>query len=343
MIDLKSQIIKPTLNLEDIKVVASAEGWKLTDLHSLHFFLNRNFKYRRAIKITEQSGSDLTDYQVLIELNSTNFDFSHAQTNGEDIRFTDTDSNLSSYWIEEWDALNETAKIWVEVPSIPANGTVEIYCYYGNSEITSVSDGDAVFELFDDFEGTSLDTNKWNSYQTYSGGSIAVENSYVKLDAYLITSKNYQITDGIIETKVKIISKEGSMFARSTNNTGNQWISSYGLHSGDFGAGNTWNLAITQDDERQFTDTTQAILNEWLLLRFTLNGNSLKGERFKYADMSSNGGPVEGTLTKYSSGYIGLRVDGTGDGDRIAYYDWILVRKYASPSPTVEIGEEETA
>ena len=145
MIDIKSQIIKPALNLEDLKVVASAEGWKLTDLHSLGFFLNRNFKYRRAIKITEQSGSDLTDYQVLIELNSTNFDFSHAQTNGEDIRFADTDGNLLSYWIEEWDSVNKKAKIWVKVPSIPADSSIEIFMYYGNPEITSASDASATF------------------------------------------------------------------------------------------------------------------------------------------------------------------------------------------------------
>ena len=67
------------------------------------------FKYRRKITITEQSGSDLTDYQVLIELNSTNFDFTHAQTNGEDIRFTDANGNLLPYWIEEYDPVNETA------------------------------------------------------------------------------------------------------------------------------------------------------------------------------------------------------------------------------------------
>jgi len=145
MIDIKSQIIKPALDLEDLKVVASAEGWKLTDLHSLGFFLNRNFKYRRKITITEQSGSDLTDYQVLIELNSTNFDFTHAQTNGEDIRFTDTNGNLLDYWIEEWDSVNKKAKIWVKVPSIPADSSIEIFMYYGNPEITSASDASATF------------------------------------------------------------------------------------------------------------------------------------------------------------------------------------------------------
>ena len=166
MIDIKSQIIKPALNLEDLKVVASAEGWKLTDLHSLGFFLNRNFKYRRAIKITEQSGSDLTDYQVLIELNSTNFDFSHAQTNGEDIRFADTDGNLLSYWIEEWDSVNKKAKVWVKVPSIPANSSVEIWMYYGNPRLEDASDGEATFEFFDDFGEEAVKFGLINSVES---------------------------------------------------------------------------------------------------------------------------------------------------------------------------------
>jgi len=155
MIDIKSQIIKPALDLEDIEVVASAEGWKLTDLRSLGFFLNRNFKYRRAIKITEQSGNNLSDYQVRIDLDATNFDFSHAQTNGDDIRFTDANGNLLSYWIEEWDAVNKTAKVWVKVPSIPANSTVKIYMYYGNPELSGKSNGYKTFVAFHDLRLSS--------------------------------------------------------------------------------------------------------------------------------------------------------------------------------------------
>jgi len=109
------------------------------------------FKYRRRIIITEQSGSDLTDYQVLIELDSSNFDFSKTQTNGEDIRFADANGNLLPYWIEEWDAVNKRAKVWVKVPTIPANSSVEIWMYYGNPKFPSASDGGATFDFFDDF------------------------------------------------------------------------------------------------------------------------------------------------------------------------------------------------
>jgi len=103
------------------------------------------FNYRRPITITEESGNDLTDYQVLIELDSTNFDFSKVRAGGEDIRFADAAGNLLDFWIEEWDAAAERARLWVKVPSIPAGGTTKIYMYYGNPGIRSASDAYATF------------------------------------------------------------------------------------------------------------------------------------------------------------------------------------------------------
>jgi len=151
MIDIKSQIIKPALDLEDLKVVASAEGWKLTDLRSLGFFLRRNFKYRRKITITELSGNNLSDYQVRIDLDATNFNFSHFLNEGNDLRFTDADGNLLSYFVEKMDITNKQATIWVKIPSIPANGTVDIYMYYGNPEIPSASNGIDTGIFYDNF------------------------------------------------------------------------------------------------------------------------------------------------------------------------------------------------
>jgi len=171
MIDIKSQIIKPALGLEDMRVVASAEGWNLMDVQSLGFFNKRNFRYRRVITITEQSGDNLTNHQVLVELNSTNFNFSHTRSDGGDIRFTDTAGNLLPYWIESYDASAQAAKIWVKVPSLPANATTVIYMYYGNSSVLSESDGDATFEFFDDFLGTPYQVSFAKiSTDTYGNG-----------------------------------------------------------------------------------------------------------------------------------------------------------------------------
>ena len=51
------------------------------------------------------------------------FDFTKAQSNGGDIRFTASDGvTLLPYWIESWNAGSSSASLWVKVPSIPAAG-----------------------------------------------------------------------------------------------------------------------------------------------------------------------------------------------------------------------------
>ena len=108
------------------------------------------WKYYKEITVKENSGRILTEFQVLVELNSANFDFSKAKSDGSDIRFS-TDGEELNYWIEEWDAGAKRAKIWVKVPLIPANGETKIKMCYGNPSAGAVSDGDKVFELFEDF------------------------------------------------------------------------------------------------------------------------------------------------------------------------------------------------
>ncbi len=95
------------------------------------------WNYRRPIYVQENSGNTLTDYQVKIVLNSSNFDFSKAKSDGSDVRFTDSDGlTLLDYWIESWDSVNQNAVIWVKIPQINANENKTIYIYYGNSSAT---------------------------------------------------------------------------------------------------------------------------------------------------------------------------------------------------------------
>lgn len=148
------------------------------------FMLNPSYawlegwNYRREITVTEQSGSTLTNYPVLVPLNSSNFDFSKANSDGSDIRFTDTSDNLLDYWIEEWDSTGETAKIWVKVPSIPASGTVTIYMYYGNSGATSESNFSTAFSnnLIPNghFESDTVGGNPSNWEKLTEGGGDGV-------------------------------------------------------------------------------------------------------------------------------------------------------------------------
>jgi len=119
------------------------------------------WQYQREIAIQENSGETLHDYQVLVALAGSDFP-EEAQPDGDDIRFTDADGRELSYWIEEFDAGSKRAAIWVKMSLIPANGEAGVTMWYGNPGAGSGSDGEAVFEFFDDFEGTSLDTRKWD-------------------------------------------------------------------------------------------------------------------------------------------------------------------------------------
>ena len=148
------------------------------------------FKYRRKITITEQSGNDLSDYQVRIDLDSTNFDFSHFLNEGKDLRFTDTSGNLLPYWIEKMDIAAEKATIWVNVPSIPANSSVDIYMYYGSSSVPSASDCDAVFIFADDGE------KKGVVCKYYPAGLSTAKPAIIEGKKFLVTSTGFWTPEG---------------------------------------------------------------------------------------------------------------------------------------------------
>ena len=125
-----------------------------------------DWDYRQPINISNTAG-DLTNYQVRIDLNSTNIGSNFNWSNdGKDIRFTNSEENLLNYYIKKWDSSGQTAIIWVNVTSLPNNTNTTIYMYYGNPSATSESDAEAVFDFFDDFEDGILDG--WNFEGEYN-------------------------------------------------------------------------------------------------------------------------------------------------------------------------------
>ncbi len=118
-------------------------------------------------EITLSSATSVANYQVKVELTSANFNYSHAQTNGEDIRFTDTSDILQDYWIEEWNA-SGTSTIWVEVAT---SGTSTFYMYFNNATAIAAADGDATFDFFDDSFATESIDAKYLTNWTKSGSN----------------------------------------------------------------------------------------------------------------------------------------------------------------------------
>ena len=147
-------------------------------IHNLSYaqqWFDSNWYYRTEIAVNNTSNNDLSDYQVNISLNQSNFDFSRCRSDGGDIRFADSDgSNLIPFWIENW-TIN-SANIWVKVPFIVANGESKLYLYCGNPEATSASNGENTFIYFDDFEKfnkTGMNALQYLNTPTYDGSGQA--------------------------------------------------------------------------------------------------------------------------------------------------------------------------
>ncbi len=120
--------------------------------------------YRVPISIDSHSTSSIPNYQVLIYLNSSNFNFNLAKNDGSDTLITDgSGTSISNYWIESWDKSSQQAYIWVLIPYIPAEPEkITIYLYFDNPspEAPSFSNGPKTFpEFFDSnwcqFPGTA--------------------------------------------------------------------------------------------------------------------------------------------------------------------------------------------
>lgn len=135
----------------------------------------------QEITITENSGENLTGYQVPIYLNSSNFNFSQANEDGSDLRFSSGGRSLN-YWIETWDPEAEKALIWVRIPFLPANSNITLLMKCGNSAATAVSNGEETFDFFDDFEEDKFQSLLWRS-ESAGGGLVEVENGICKVSA----------------------------------------------------------------------------------------------------------------------------------------------------------------
>ncbi len=117
-------------------------------LQATSSWYNSSWAYRRKITFNNSTQAEnLTNFPVLVKLDSTRINYSGTQDSGQDIRFTDSDgTTLLSYEIEKWDETGNSF-VWVKVPQIDASSSTDyIYMYYGNS---SAADAQAATSVWD--------------------------------------------------------------------------------------------------------------------------------------------------------------------------------------------------
>lgn len=142
-----------------------------------------NYTYRKSFNITNTTAGAQTNYQMkLLVSKNSGSDGSgtvnlsgHCQDDFDDIRFTNTTGAELDYWTETVNS-GANATVWVELDSVSATGNTPFYIYYGNSTVSSASNGDNTFLFFDDFTG---DLTKW----TIKSGTWEIDTNRLKYTA----------------------------------------------------------------------------------------------------------------------------------------------------------------
>lgn len=119
----------------------------------------------------------LTDFAVKIKLDSTNWDFTVSDTDGEDVRAIDTDDSTAlDFWIEDFDSSGSTGTVWIKIPISAIDGTRTVYLYYGKAGQTTASDPDNTlleWHAFDDMADYSeTGPGTWGNYADATRGQV---------------------------------------------------------------------------------------------------------------------------------------------------------------------------
>jgi hypothetical protein len=94
---------------------------------------NIGWHYRKTITIDHTKvPSALSNFPVLIDTIDPDL-ASHAQTDGDDIVFTDSLGNQLNHEIESFDSINDHLVAWVSVPMLSPTEDTILYMYYGNA------------------------------------------------------------------------------------------------------------------------------------------------------------------------------------------------------------------
>ena len=220
--------------------------------------------------------------------------------------------------------------VWVKVPEV---GTSEILMYYGNSNALIESNGERIFEFFDDFNNGVIDSNKWTNTTgfTESGGYLSGGNTTNRINTLASFSGNK-----ILETKhfVSTEATNGHMAAGWFNST----TDSFGLR---LNPSNTWYI---RSDANWSSSNSFTFMNQWIKAIVSATGSTSKIRLYRESD-----GVYSNEISYSNSGLsnepitLGKQYDNANVGQTyVANWDWIFVRKYSTNAePTSTLSEEE--
>ncbi len=162
--------VDDAVSVSEDAVHNSASGW-----------FDSNWQYRQTLSFDNSvSTENLTDFPVLIKLDSSKIDYAKTHDQGDDLRFFDQDGAALAHEIELWDE-SGTSYVWVKVPQIDAaSNTDSILMYYGNAAVAGNgqdpagvwSDFRAAYHLHEDPGGAGTVSDSAGNYDATNSGSV---------------------------------------------------------------------------------------------------------------------------------------------------------------------------
>jgi len=324
-----------------------SQGWTAAS-QSIYIDNAGTSLYKREITIT--AGTVLTDYQVLITVDTQEMVDDHSpyvRADGSDIRFYDSDELTAlSFWIEDDTMYSTATRIWVKVPEVTVP-TKKIYMYYGSKETTVVSASDVTntFIFGDDFlNATTFNNVKWNTSAagpvfSISSGTLKGINTGTTAASGRLQSQTRFTAPFVLESSVKVNAIPSSglqtlgVYASSTDGLGLLCLPS----------GNPTRYNLRNDGVWAGSVNTGSIFSGWHYERVTAadSGNAVQ----IYLNRPDTSQTSTRSVTNVISNEpitIGKRYDNAGGNQTYeAYWNWIFVRKYASTEPTVNVSTIE--
>jgi len=301
-------------------------------------------KRQQVIIDNSTNAKALVNYQIKLKVPydlDMNADFS-------DLRFTQADGITDiDYWIHEYTPSSE-AIIWVEVPSIPALSTANIYMYYGNSSAVTTSNGENTFLFFDDFNDGVIDTVKWTEIDTpddisESGGTL----NFTRLsnggwNQAIISNTTFVRDDLSFDFDYEWIANNAGydaiMFGWHDSGSGASYANMpYAFYNSGSGGGTSVGMSVYEDGSSPVGEIGVWDLNQDydVQMRMISGGGN-------YYEYSKDGG--DNWLSSYTSSYSienNLKIawsfySGTHE------YDNARVRNWTSPEPITIYASEES-
>lgn len=179
---------------------------------------------------------DIVQLPVLVRLHSGNFTFSEAKGDGSDLRFFAADGKTPlKYHIENFDAKNELANIWVAMPKLSANSKKDaITVAWGNPKAEQAGDSkgsyDAaqIFVLHFDASGAVKDATA-NANDARASGAKPVASGAIGAAAGLDGAAKIELA---ASPSLKVAAANGFTFSAWVKPAGNDSATIFELRSG---------------------------------------------------------------------------------------------------------------